>query len=63
MGQLMYWPSDSRNILDLLYFVITKEIPNNYVHIKNNLAVRPDHSLVVLTVSFAILYKLKECAN
>jgi hypothetical protein len=50
-GGPTYWPTDLKEIPDLLDFAITEGISDIYSSIKSNLDMSSDHSPIVITLS------------
>ena len=47
-GEPTYWPSDKRNVPDLLDFGVTKGIPSHSIQAVSDFDLSSDHSLVLL---------------
>jgi hypothetical protein len=56
-GEPTYWPTDVRKIPDLLDFLISKGINQNYTEVNSCLDLSSDHSPVMLNISTVVFNK------
>lgn len=53
----MYWPADTKKILDLIYFFVITEILTNYFNIEEIHDFSSDHLPIILTLCDTIIKK------
>jgi hypothetical protein len=51
MGEPTYWPSDRNKLPDLVYFCVTKGIPQDFAVAKSCFDLSSDHSPVLITLN------------
>lgn len=54
-GEPIYWPTDSRKILDVINFCVVKEIHKRYMKAKSSIDLSSDHSPIIFTLCRKLL--------